>query len=116
MYINHITLTGGQSGLYDPLGIIRAHVRENRISGQSEAGIFLEQSVNSGPYFFFDNIVTEAEGVDCFRIPGRGSIAFARNVVNGTSTVSPPLRRRFEKGCVTEKVENLTRLAMAEQV
>lgn len=114
--INNNTLSGGQYGLYDPLGIIRAHVRENRISGQSEAGIFLEQSVNSGPYFFFDNIVTEAEGVDCFRIPGRGSIAFARNVVNGTSTVSPPLRRRFEKGCVTEKGDNLTRLAMAEQV
>ncbi len=33
---------------------------------------------------------------------GRGSITFARNVVNGSSTVSYALLHRFEDGCVQD--------------
>ena len=111
--INNNLLLGGQYGVYDPILFSRAFVRENQFKNQTVAGYYTGEVNTSNPYYLFDNVFTEGEGVYSLQMNIRGrTLRLARNVVSALNYVNNPDKDMFESGCTVggEKGDNLTRL------
>lgn len=116
--INNNLLVGGQYGVDDAVTFARAFVRENRISGQSVAGYCIQKRAIQNPYYLFDNVIVEPEGVNSLHITGRTFPTLARNIVGPTSEYPERFSKEFQAGCTTDasqKQENMTRLPEAQQ-
>ena len=111
--INNNLLVGGQYGVYDPIIFARAFVRENTFKGQTVAGYYTGEVSTSNPYYLFDNVFTEGEGVYSLQMNLRGrTMRLARNIVSALNYVNNLDKDMFESGCTVggEKGDNLTRL------
>ena len=111
--INNNLLVGGQYGVYDPVLFARAFVRENTFKGQTVAGYYTGEKETKNPYYLFDNVFTEGEGVYSLQMNLRGrTMRLARNIVSELNFVNNLDKDMFESGCTVggEKGDNLTRL------
>ena len=111
--INNNLLVGGQYGVYDPVLFARAFVRENQFKNQTVAGYYTGEVSTTNPYYLFDNVFTEGEGVYSLQMNLRGStMRLARNIVSELNFVNARDKKIFEAGCTVggEKGDNLTRL------
>lgn len=111
--INNNILSGGQYGVYDPIIFARAFVRENTFRNQTIAGYYTGEITTKNPYYLFDNVFTEGDGVYSLQMNIRGrTLRLERNIVSALNTVNNLDRNEFEAGCTVggEKGDNLTRL------
>ena len=111
--INNNLLVGGQYGVYDPIIFARAFVRENTFKNQTVAGYYTGEVSTTNPYYLFDNVFTEGEGVYSLQMNIRGrTLRLARNIVSELNSVNNLDKDMFESGCTVggEKGDNLTRL------
>ena len=111
--INNNLLVGGQYGVYDPIIFARAFVRENTFKNQTVAGYYTGEVGTTNPYYLFDNVFTEGEGVYSLQMNIRGrTLRLARNIVSELNSVNNLDKDMFESGCTVggEKGDNLTRL------
>ena len=111
--INNNLLSGGQYGVYDPIIFARAFVRENQFKDQTVAGYYTGEVNTGNPYYLFDNVFTEGEGVYSLQMNIRGrTLRLARNIVSELNSVNNLDKDMFESGCTVggEKGDNLTRL------
>ena len=111
--INNNLLIGGQYGVYDPILFSRAFVRENQFKNQTVAGYYTGEVNTGNPYYLFDNVFTEGEGVYSLQMNLRGrTMRLARNIVSELNSVNSMDQAMFESGCTVggEKGDNVTRL------
>lgn len=83
--ISNNRLTGGQYGFYDPVGVNKGFLRENRFQGQSVAGVFLQETRHM---MILLNWFQEDSEVRCLDVTGSGYTVIRNNETNGNNRLN----------------------------